>query len=166
MAAAYAGVSRAIYLQDIGILILDNLRQLLRSSAPRTVDLSESLVRYESYLRPVVSADTIRSLMETDPDSLVAKVRRVGEYLAKTLARQHLSEYRGDWTFEKMTRTLYERKVISAKAKGYIDAVRVLGNIASHADESVAAPFSRDEALVICNALLLFLRDVIDGGLL
>lgn len=162
----YDGLTHQVYFPESQISILDNLQNLLRASKPAQVDLARTLPKYEQYLQPVVSSSTLLRLLEVDPDAVVAKARRVGEHIAKVIARKYISNFSDSWNFATVTRKLYEKKIINAKAKGYIDTVRVLGNIASHADETGGISFSHEDALITCHALLLFLEECIGSRLL
>lgn len=162
----YDGLAHQVYLPTSQINILDNLQNLLRASKPAQVDLASTLPKYEQYLQPVVSSSVLLRLLEIDPDAVVAKTRRVGEYIAKAIAQKHTSNFDNSWNFAKVTRRLYEKQVINAKAKGYIDTVRVLGNIASHANETGSISFSHEDALIACHALLLFLKECTESSLL
>ena len=163
---SYNNFSGSIYLLQSRINILDNLHSLLRSSKPAQMDLPTMLSKYEHYLEPVVTKQVILQLLEIDPDSVIAKMRRAGELIAKNIARKHIKGFKDFWNFATITRELYEQRIISAKSKGYIDTIRILGNIASHANDLDKIIFNRDDAFVICHALILFLKETVEANLL
>lgn len=55
---------------------------------------------------------------------------------------------------------------MNPKAKGYIDTIQVFGNMASHADERSTTNFDREDALGVCYALVLFLKEVTEANLI
>lgn len=145
---------------------MDNLQNLLRVSKPIHVDVSRSLFLYERYFQSIASSSSLFQLLDIDPDAVVAKVRRIGEHIAKLIVRRSTENPDPDWSFAAVTRKLYDQRIISAKAKGYIDTIRVLGNIASHASDFGQVKFSREDALVVLQALLLFIQEAKEINLL
>jgi len=163
IAITYEGRTRKVYLNPSNINILDNLHSQLRSSKPLAVDLTTELPRFEEYLKPIVSSATIASLLDVDPGSVVQKARQIGESICISIASKHVRNYKKDWDFSTITRRLYENKLISSKAKGYIDTIRILGNLASHPSGN---SFEQSDAVMICHALVLFLSEASDNNLL
>lgn len=160
------GITRLIYLPSSQINVLDNLQNLLRSSKPTQIDLSKALPQYEAYFQAVASPTVILQLLDIDPDAVVAKIRRIGEYISKLIAQKYINNFNETWKFAMITSELYKQRVIKAKAKGYIDTIRVFGNLASHANISGSTTFSHEDALVVCHALVLFLKEVTENHIL
>ncbi|RJR08372.1 DUF4145 domain-containing protein [Candidatus Parcubacteria bacterium] len=159
-------ISYPVLLLNSQIQILDNLQNLLRASKPLQIDIAHNLPKYEQYLKPVVTPDVILRLLEIDPDSVVAKVRRIGENISKIIARKKIRGFDSSWRFALITKELHDKSIISSKAKGYIDTIRIFGNMASHTDEIKTVSFSHEDALVVLHALLLFLKEATEVNLL
>ena len=163
---AFQKEERQIFLPETKIEIIGNLPELLRSSRPTTVDLASTLPKYELKLQPVTTASNLIDLLNVDPDAVVAKVRRVGEHICKSIARQHLQSYIPRWTFADTTKKLFDASILNPKAKGYIDTIRIFGNMAAHADDADIASFDREDALAVCYTLVLFLKEVTEANLI
>ncbi|WP_448572845.1 DUF4145 domain-containing protein [Trichothermofontia sp.] len=157
---------RKVFLPDSQLEIIGNLPDLLRTSRPVNVDLASSLPKYELKLQPLATASTLIELLSIDPDSVVVKVRKIGEHLCKSIARNNLNDYNSRWTFSDTTKKLFDASVLSPKAKGYIDTIRVFGNLAAHADGSDVTSFDHEDALSVCYALVLFLKEVTEANLI
>jgi hypothetical protein len=155
-----------IFLPDRQIEVIDNLPELLRSSRPTNVDLASTLPKYELQLQPLATASSIVDLLNVDPDAVVAKVRRIGEHICKSIARRHLNGYNSKWTFSVITTKLFDASILSPKAKGYIDTIRIFGNMVAHSDDIDVTSFDREDALSVCYALVLFLKEVTEAGLI
>lgn len=160
------GKERQIFLPENQIEIISNLPELLRSSRPANVDLALVLPKYEAKLQPLATASTLIELLNIDPDAVVAKVRKIGEHLCKSICHKHLPNYKKNWTFAVITKQLFDAQVLNSKAKGYIDTIRVFGNMASHSDETNTTNFDREDALGVCYALVLFLKEVTEANLI
>jgi hypothetical protein len=155
-----------VFLPDSQIEIIKNLPDLLRTSRPANVDLASSLPKYELKLQPIATASTLINLLSIDPDAVVVKVRKIGEHLCKSIARNHLNNYNSRWTFSDTTKKLFDASILTPKAKGYIDTIRTFGNLAAHADGSDVTSFDREDALSVCYALVLFLKEVTEANLI
>jgi hypothetical protein len=158
------GTDRAVYLPESQIEILSNLPELLRSSRPASVDLASALPRFEARFQPIATASTLLELLRIDPDAVVAKVRRIGEHLCKSIARKQLRNYDSTWAFAVITKQLFDAGVLNSKAKGYIDTIRIFGNMAAHAGDIATTSFDHDDAVAICYTLVLFLKEVTDAN--
>lgn len=152
----YNGHKRHVHLEPIELEVLDPLPKLLRTSKPYSVDLHTVLSAYEPYFEPVVSADTLLNLISVDPGAVVQKARQVGEYIARKIASIHLGDYKEKWDFATVSSELYKCGEITAKSKGYIDTVRIIGNLASHPS---GTSFVQEDAITVCQALVLFLDE-------
>ncbi len=157
---------RQLFLPESQIEIIGNLPELLRASPPISVDLSSALPKYELKLQPVTTASNLIDLLNVDPDTVVVKVRKVGEHICKSIARQYLQGYSSKWTFAETTKKLFDASILNPKAKGYIDTIRVFGNLAAHADDSDIISFDREDALAVCYALVLFLKEATEAKLI
>lgn len=152
----YEGQTRRIYLPESPIVIMENWQSQIRSLGPSSLDFSTVLPRYERYLQPVVDLETILTLLDVDPSSVIQKSRQVGEHTCTLVAEKRLQDYDSSWNFATTIQKLYKHKIISPKAKGYIETVRLLGNLASHPGES----FDDADVVVVVHALTLFLDEV------
>lgn len=150
----------AIESQQLEIKVLDNLTRMMRFSEASHIPLATVLENYASYFVPIATPRSLLNLASNDPDSAVLKARRLGEHISKTIATRLSSDFDTSWTFARTTRELYERGLISSKAKGYIDHVRTLGNHAAHSDSDDIVAFSTEDAQQAYYALCLFLKDV------
>lgn len=155
-----------LFLLKSQIEVIESLPQLLKSSRPTSVDLSSALPKYEAKLQPLTTASNLIDLLNIDPDAVVAKVRRIGEHLCKSIGQRHLPSYNRRWTFAETTKQLFDAKILNSKAKGYIDTIRAFGNMASHADETSTISFDREDALSVCYALVLFLKEVTEDNVI
>ncbi len=160
------GTDRAVYLPESQIEILCNLSDLLRSSRPTSVDLASALPKFEDIFQSITTASTLLELLRIDSDAVVAKVRKIGEHLCKSIARKQLRNYDSTWTFVVIIKQLFDAGVLNFKAKGYIEMIRIFGNMASHSGDITTTNFNHEDAVVICYALVLFLKEVTDANLL
>jgi hypothetical protein len=162
----YQQREQEIFLPDSQIEIISNLPDLLRSSRPTNIDLALTLPKYEAKLQPLVTSSTLIDLLNIDPDAVVAKVRKVGEHICKSIARKHISNYSNNWTFAVITKQLFDASILNSKAKGYIDTIRIFGNMAAHSNDVDIVSFDYQDALSICYALVLFLKEVTENNLI
>ena len=165
ISVTHSKVSYSVLLPNIQIQILDNLQNLLRASKPLQIDIALSLPKYEQHLKPVVTPEVILQLLDVDPDSVVSKVRRIGENISKAIARKNIRRFDHSWSFASVTKELHDQHIISSKAKGYIDTIRIFGNMASHTDDTRTVSFTHEDALVVLHALLLFLKETTEANL-
>ncbi|MBV7335882.1 DUF4145 domain-containing protein [Chloroflexi bacterium TSY] len=128
--------------------------------------MNAQLQEYDAIIKPISSSTQMIRLIDSDPDAAVAKVRKVGEYVAKRICLHTIVDYDNRWSFAQITKELYGQQVIGKKAKGYIDHVRTLGNQAAHADISDTTGFNHSDAIHACYALVLFLKEVKANGLI
>lgn len=161
----WRGVKQHIFLPESQIEIIGNLPELLRASPPVSIDISSALPKYNSILKPVTTASNIIELLNVDPDAVVVKVRKVGEYICKSIAREKLQAYNSRWTFNDTIKKLFYASILNYKAKGYIETIRQFGNIAAHADDA-NTDVNHEDAVVICYALVLFIKEVTDANLI
>jgi len=150
-----------IYLPENQITILDNMQSILRSSKPRHIDLQKELPKYDEYLYPISSSSKLFSMMDLDPEVAVAKVRRIAEQISKTLAtKNNLYCPKNRINFAKIIKDLYDNKILSDKAKGYLETIRVFGNIAVHSDDFEKNPITTEDTLLVYYSLVLLLEEI------
>lgn len=158
----YENISREIPLPPIKLEILESLPKLVRSIQPPKTDLVASFHRFEKYFAHVTSASTLLELMNIDPASVVQKIRQIGEYIVRLIAKRKLLHYDPKMDFATLNQALYKQKIISDKAKGYIETIRYIGNLASHPSGN---KFDKEDTLIVSQALILFMQEAIDKSL-
>jgi hypothetical protein len=146
--------------------IIDNFRFILRKSLPHNIDTKKLIEKYHTHFKDVIDQDSFLKLMEIDPEGLIVKTRKIAEDLTKKIARDKLENFNSRWSFSDLIKKLFAQKIINNKTRSYLETIRLFGNIAAHSDIDDPANFSNEDSIVISNALLIFIKECLNMGLI
>jgi hypothetical protein len=103
-------------------------------------------------------------LMDLDPSSTILKSRTLLERVVNKLFKDKLGPAH-DLNLEGKLRGLWSKGLLDNKTYGWMNTVRILGNIMAHpGDEAIQA--NRDDALVVVNILLNVIDELLAKGLI
>jgi hypothetical protein len=157
---------RKFYLIDFKINVLENLKNLLGNTIPTSIDTKTKIKELESYLIPTINGETFIRLLEIDPDALITKTRKIAEHTIKKIAQEKLSNFNSRWTLADLIKRLYDENIIDNKIRSYVDTIRLFGNMAAHTDIEEPVIFNIEDAVVVSNALILFLSECVKKRLI
>jgi hypothetical protein len=157
---------RKFYVINFKINILENLKNLLGNTIPTSIDTKTKIKELENYLFPTINGETFIRLLEIDPDALIAKTRKIAEHTIKKIAQEKLSNYNSRWALADLIKRLYDENVIDNKIRSYVDTIRLFGNMAAHTDIEEPVIFNIEDAVVVSNALILFLSECVKKRLI
>ncbi|MDX1903495.1 MAG: DUF4145 domain-containing protein [Thermonemataceae bacterium] len=157
---------RKNYEVELKINILENLKNLLGNTIPTSIDTKTKIKELESYLVPTINGETFIRLLEIDPDALITKTRKIAEHTIKKIAQEKLSNFNSRWTLADLIKRLYDENVIDNKIRSYVDTIRLFGNMAAHTDIEEPVIFNIEDAVVVSNALILFLSECVKKRLI
>jgi len=104
-------------------------------------------------------------LIEIDPRAAVMKARYVAEKIAKRICEKaDISTQR--MTFEKICRLIACKNLLSKKGVGYLNTVRIIGNLAAHAEQEEKIKFREEDALIVGQAIIEILKEVFNKSLI
>jgi hypothetical protein len=146
--------------------ILDNLRNLVGSSNNLKFDTTEKIIEVEKYLKPTTDSKQFIKLLETDPGALIAKTRKILEYIVKEIGAKNLRYFKKDLPLHDILKNLYVERKIDNKLKSYADTVRLFGNMASHSEFEREITFTTEDAITVSNSLIQFISECISQKLL
>lgn len=128
------------------------------------IDLLHKYQSLENHLDGLNDMGSLLQLIEVDPTSTIIKSRTVLEKIVNRLSAKRL---RGAAPHEldAKIRRLREKRVISDKLCGWMNTVRIMGNMMAHpSEDSVNA--NKDDALAVVNILLNLIGELVDSKLL
>jgi len=157
---------RKLYVINFKINILENLKNLLGNTIPTSIDTKTKIKELESYLVPTINGEAFIRLLEIDPDALITKTRKIAEHTIKKIAQEKLSNFNSRWALADLVKRLYDENVIDNKIRSYVDTIRLFGNMAAHTDIEEPVIFNIEDAIVVSNALILFLSECVKKRLI
>jgi hypothetical protein len=157
---------RKSYVVNFKINILENLKNLLGNTIPTSIDTKTKIKELESYLVPTINGEAFIRLLEIDPDALITKTRKIAEHTIKKIAQEKLSNFNSNWALADLIKRLYNENIIDNKIRSYVDTIRLFGNMAAHTDIEEPVIFNIEDAVVVSNALILFLSECVKKRLI
>ncbi len=146
--------------------IIDNFKFILRKSLPHNIDTKRLIDKYHIHFKDIIDQDSFLKLIEIDPEGVIAKTRKISEDLTKKIARDKLENFNSRWSFSDLIKKLFTQKIINNKIRSYLETIRLFGNIAAHSDIEDPINFSNEDSIVISNALLMFIEECLNKGLI
>ena len=65
-----------------------------------------------------------------------------------------------------MCKLIARENLLSKKGVGYLNTVRILGNLAAHAEEDVEIEFKEEDSLIVGQAIIEILTEVLNKNLI
>ncbi len=142
--ARYLNVSDLSYANDVAI----SLRNQAKMDDPGLCALVRVLKSSSSF----AEVNVLPALVHVDPSACLNKIRVLAEKLVKLIiAKQELRPRQS--TFAGCIETLQHAQLLSQRSVGYLNTVRVIGNLASHpSGEDLAVVDVRIAAFALASA--------------
>jgi len=133
-------------------------------SIAKSILLNE-LWKVRDKINEINDLDKFASLIEIDPRAAVMKARYIAEKISKRICRKANIPTR-NLTFEQICRLIANKNLLSKKGIGYLNTVRIIGNLASHAEQEEKIQFKEEDALIVGQAIIEILNEVLNKYLI
>ena len=162
--------NKEIYTNRIDILfsinVLENYKDLLAKSIPKDLNLLSYLDEFQELFKPPFNSKKFKDLLNTDPETLIIKIRKIAESFVKRITENKLEVNTSNLTFASSIFELHKHKIIDNKMNGFINTVRIIGNMAAHSNLEYNTIFNEKDAFSVANAFISFVSDCIDKKLI
>ncbi|MDQ7060894.1 MAG: DUF4145 domain-containing protein [Sulfurimonas sp.] len=122
-------------------------------------ELLKKLQQYDSIINPPIDSLTYDDIINLDPESIIFKCRKVTEKLITQVYNKNIGSSKF-LTLDKKIKALQNKNILTKKAISYAYTIKAFGNIAAHAEEDKQIEFSKNDALMLSNALILFIEAI------
>jgi hypothetical protein len=146
--------------------VLENYKDLVTKSIPKQLNMLSYLDDFQDFFKPPFNSKKFKDLLETDPETLVIKIRKIAESLVKRISRNKIKNYSPNSSFSSSIFELHKYKIIDNKMNGFINTVRIFGNMAAHSNPDGNTNFNEKDAFSIANAFISFVSDCVDKNLI
>jgi len=124
------------------------------------IDIYTKLSMYSSIIEPILNPDRLKQNIESDPDYVIFKIRKVTEIItSKIFINNDGKDESKVSQNDKIKYLSFEKKLLSRKAQSLLHTIRTLGNIATH--EHIDNPINmlKEDAYFLVTALVLLIED-------
>lgn len=139
----------------------DNLQIQLAQQQNRTysIDTVKELENHQDILGNDLQINTFQQLLDIDPEALIIKSRKITEKIVSKLYDAFTDD--DSWlSLDEKIKTLHRKKVLNDKMRHYANTTRAFGNKAVHHDSNNQSTFSKNDALLTINSLLLLIEEI------
>jgi len=148
----------------ISLTVFPNYKNTIKSQSIAKSVLMEEFKKIYGKIN-IADFDKFIKLIEVDPRSAITKARYVAEKIAKKICINAGFSVE-NLTFEKMCKLIARENLLSKKGVGYLNTVRILGNLAAHAEEDVEIEFKEEDSLIVGQAIIEILTEVLNKNLI
>ena len=133
-------------------------------SITRSILMNE-LGKVRDKIRQINDLEQFASLIEIDPRAAVMKARYIAEKISKRICNKAKISVE-NMTFDQICREISKRNLLSKKGISYLNTVRIIGNLAAHPDQEDRIQFKEKDALIVGQAILEILNEVLNRNLI
>lgn len=148
------------------ITVLDSYRDIIKENIIKNDNIENFLNEYEDLFKPPFNGKAFNDLLLADPETLVIKIRKISESIIMSLVNKYIQSSVKNLTFASAIFELHKAKIIDDKMNGFINTVRLLGNIAAHSNFDSNTTFNEKDAIAIANAFVSFVYDCVNKEIL
>lgn len=131
----------------------------------KNIDIATKMKAYDKIINPPLNAFKFDDIINLDPESIIFKSRKVTEKLLSHVYLNHFNQ--NDFsTLDVKIKKLYKDGAITKKAQNYAFTIKAFGNISAHMDIENPVVFVKSDALIVSNALLLLIDELISLNLI
>jgi hypothetical protein len=131
-----------------------------------TPNLEVLIKKYKSLqgqLKNINDFEKLIMLVDIDASSTITKSRTILEKIINKIFMKNVGDP-SNYTLDQKIKKLKDKGIIDNKSVGWINTVRILGNIVIHPGDDIIHA-SKDDALLIVNILLNIVKEILDKGL-
>lgn len=136
----------------------EELAATLKEIKLQHFDMKDKIEKYQNIMNPPFDANTYNALLNLDPQSVIVKCRTALEILVKRIFNIYFPRDTG--TLDDMLKRLNANGIINKKILNYANTVKAFGNTSVHPDIKNPIKFDREDAIIISNALILFVEEI------
>jgi len=130
------------------------------------MNIYDKILHYRSIIEPIVIPEKLKENIETDPDYVIFKIRKITEIITTKIFINNGGEDESRVSQNDKIRYLsFEKKVLSKKAQSHLHTIRTIGNIGTHEYIKNTAEM-RDNAYFLITALVLLIEELQKKNLL
>jgi hypothetical protein len=135
--------------------LIDTINNLKNTS----INYKMKLQQYDDIINPPIDILKYDDLLNLDPESVIIKCRKVTEKIITELYNKNIGEDYHKNLNDKIAE-LSRKKIIPKKTVSYANTIRAFGNISAHIDVNHPVSFSKEDAKIISNALILLIESM------
>ncbi len=128
-------------------------------------NISKKIKSHDSIINPPLNTLKYDQFLELDPESVILKCRKVSEKLIIQIYNKHI-KMDDRIPFYKRIEQLSKEKLIDSKIVGYVNTIKAFGNISAHPNVHNPIEFTREDAIMVSNALILLIEELESNNLL
>ena len=150
---------------SMSLTVFSGYKEKLKGQSIAKSILLNELWKVSDKISEINDLDKFASLIEVDPRAAVMKARYIAEKISKRICRKAKIPTR-NMTFEQICRLIANRNLLSKKGIGYLNTVRIIGNLAAHAEQEEKIQFKEEDALIVGQAIIEILNEVLNRDLI
>ena len=125
------------------------------------IDVYTKLSLYSSIVEPTLNPDRLKENIETDPDYVIFKIRKVTEIITSKIFMNNGGKDESRVSQNDKIRYLsFEKNILSRKAQSLLHTIRTLGNIGTHEHIDNPVKMLKDDAYFLLTALILLIENL------
>lgn len=141
------------------------LRERIDDLESKENNISKKIKSHDGIINPPLNTLKYDQFLELDPESVILKCRKVSEKLIIQIYNKHI-RMDDRIPFYKRIEQLSKEKLIDSKIVSYINTIKAFGNISAHPNVHNPIEFTREDAIMVSNALILLIDELESNNLL
>lgn len=150
---------------SLSLTVFSGYREKLESQSIAKTILINEIQKVSNKLTDINDLNKFASLIEIDPRTAVMKARYIAEKISKKICEKVKIPV-NNMPFEKICSMIANRNLLSKKGVGYLNTIRIIGNLAAHAEQGDKLQFKEEDALIVGQAIIEILNEVLNKNLI
>jgi len=135
------------------------LKNIINELSSANIDIIEKMRQYHSVINPPIDLSKYKDIINLDPESIIFKCRKVTEKIVISLYLTNIGNNNFK-NLDSMIKELKNKNFLNKKASSYANTIKAFGNISAHPNFNDPIEFTKDDAKIISNALILFIEEL------
>ena len=151
--------------KSLSLKVFSGYKEKLKGQSVTKLILLKELQKAERKITEINELDKFITLIEIDPRTAIMKARYIAEKIAKKICRKAGISTK-NIRFEQMCRLIANKNLLSKKGIGYLNTVRIIGNLATHDEQGEKTEFNEEDALITGQAIIEILNEALNRNLI
>lgn len=130
------------------------------------VDIYSRLERQSDIVMPTLNPARIRESVESDPDYVIFKIRKVTEIITSRIYAKYESNEERISQNDKIRYLSHAKQVLNRKAQSHLHTIRTIGNIGTHQHIDNPINILKEDAYFLLTALVLLIEELKNSKLI
>ncbi len=141
------------------------LQEIIDDLEVKVKDIATKIQDHDKIINPPLNTLKYDQFLELDPESVIFKCRKVAEKLVIQIYNKNIHDDNRIPLYKRIEK-LSKEKLIDSKIVSYINSIKAFGNLSAHPNVENPIEFTREDAVMVSNTLILLIEELENRNLL